>query len=222
MGTTVLLNWLILHLSQRHPLTHVARLWPLNLKPGLGGQCRLAGHGAASGHDLLGFGSWRHPGRTERLLTILGHQGCSSLGIHDWVLLVREADIGAATFTLMLLFRAWWELAAGGELGHPRDAALHNFNCGLPIPVGWRPGVREDVQRPGLEETAGPNTGQFSWNQLSVVSCVDAADCQVQGGVVVLSQVVKTGPWIVVWLQIHGRDVTCLTLESKRRVRVND
>lgn len=33
-----------------------------------------------------------------------------------------------------------------------------------------------------------------------------------------LSQVVKASPWIVVKLQVHGWDVTCLTIESKRRV----
>lgn len=32
-----------------------------------------------------------------------------------------------------------------------------------------------------------------------------------------LSQVVKAGPWIVVWLQVHRWDVACLTLEPKRR-----
>lgn len=33
-----------------------------------------------------------------------------------------------------------------------------------------------------------------------------------------LSQVVKASPWIVVKLQVHGRNVTCLSIESKRRV----
>lgn len=74
-------------------------------------------------------------------------------------------------------------------------------------------------------ETAGPNAGRFS--QLRAVFGVDAvhgrilrppAGCQVQGGAMMLSQVVKASTWIVVKLQIHGRDVTCLTIESKRRV----
>lgn len=74
-------------------------------------------------------------------------------------------------------------------------------------------------------ETAGHNTGGFS--QLPAAFCVDAvrgrilrppAGCQVQGGAMMLSQIEKASPWIVVKLQVHGWDVTCLTIESKRRV----
>lgn len=42
-------------------LAGVNGFW-LNLKPGLGGQGCLAGHGGAAVQDLLSLGSWRHPG----------------------------------------------------------------------------------------------------------------------------------------------------------------
>lgn len=68
-------------------------------------------------------------------------------------------------------------------------------------------------------EAAGHNAGGFC--QLRAVHgriLRPPADCQVEGGAMMLSQAVKASPRIVVRLQVHGRDVTGLTIESKRRV----
>lgn len=174
----------------------------LHLKAPPGGQRRLARHGAAAAQDLLGFGPLGNPGGRRRRRPRAPSAPSAGPGLG--AVAVREAGglggrVGVACLLLLLPPQAGGGTAAGGEAGEDGVDAVGRG--GVLRRLGVRPRLIEDVQGLGSGTTRGDGFAGPLWCR----RLRTPGGGEVQRGAVQMS--LETQPRVVVWLQVHGRDV---------------